>query len=532
MLLGLMAASAIGTAQAQTKADMECADNQVKVVSALALSQGGNGVVDCKDKPTSTSVETHTTRASQRDMAGEVSHVLLLADASWVSGAVPVRSPSVAVDGKGNFMHSPAVVLDAGAMHSDVRGNGTNLRITVGNEDVAGWVKLGRTTLQEDIAVSGAKKLWDFTVAGTYAKTNQSARTTFSEAPEGLKLDASQFSATGSYDVPSSSVGLQPFATYFQWNADSAVFSNFNRTTQSTRVVDDSTSTRTYLDTTATPMQTGVHWWRYKGVELGTSFNLSPNLRATLGAWRNDSINGRKGFIDALLEGKNKYGVSSAGFAWNQENNRFLFQHTVPLSKESSLTVSYQNRLMGVLRESNGIESIEKKRENYFGVNFSWTWGGSDWQPNPKGAFATVQNEHTRYTNDMDGVFARNTRVKTVEVGNSNTTSVLQSEVLKDQPWTASITGPSTVVAWPTVILNISASDWDWIASWTLTSQRKRNSWVIDPAVSEGGWSGNPPTSFTSNSLTGATGNQYTYTLSITDQKWNITTSTFVVTLN
>jgi len=35
-------------------------------------------------------------------------------------------------------MHSPAVVLDAGAMHSDVRGNGTNLRITVGNEDVAG----------------------------------------------------------------------------------------------------------------------------------------------------------------------------------------------------------------------------------------------------------------------------------------------------------------------------------------------------------------------------------------------------------
>jgi len=33
---------------------------------------------------------------------------------------------------------------------------------------------------------------------------------------------------------------------------------------------------------------------------------------------------------------------------------------------------------MGVLRESNGIESIEKKRENYFGVNFSWTWGGSD----------------------------------------------------------------------------------------------------------------------------------------------------------
>lgn len=63
-------------AQAQTKPDIQCLDTQVKVVSALALAQGGNGIVDCKEKsPVNTAI--HTTRVTSRDMAN-----VILADAS------------------------------------------------------------------------------------------------------------------------------------------------------------------------------------------------------------------------------------------------------------------------------------------------------------------------------------------------------------------------------------------------------------------------------------------------------------------
>ncbi len=51
-------------AQAQTKPDIQCLDTQVKVVSALALAQGGNGVVDCKEKIK----QTHSTRAEMTKM--------------------------------------------------------------------------------------------------------------------------------------------------------------------------------------------------------------------------------------------------------------------------------------------------------------------------------------------------------------------------------------------------------------------------------------------------------------------------------
>lgn len=135
MLLGLMAAGAIGTTQAQTKPDIQCSDTQVKVVSALALAQGGNGVIDCKEvTPTS--------------------HVLL-ADA----GTVSVRSPSVALDkdGKSPYNENQFSVTPFASTH----GTGLAGTAVVGGKDRAVGLRADGTSKMKHGTVGVATRVGD-----------------------------------------------------------------------------------------------------------------------------------------------------------------------------------------------------------------------------------------------------------------------------------------------------------------------------------------------------------------------------------
>jgi large repetitive protein len=94
-----------------------------------------------------------------------------------------------------------------------------------------------------------------------------------------------------------------------------------------------------------------------------------------------------------------------------------------------------------------------------------------------------------------------------------------------DHPGSASITGPATSSSWSTIQINLSATDIDGIASWSVTSQRVSavtwQKWIVRNHVS---WTGIPPA--TANVLAwGSVWNTEEYTLTITDNNWKVTIS-------
>lgn len=353
-------------AHAQTKSDMHCADNQVKVVSALALSQGGNGIVDCKEK-TLTSPETHTTRASQRDMASEVSHVLL-ADAS----TVPVRSPSVAMDGKGNFVYNGNQFSIT--PFSSTHGTGLAGTVVLGGKDVAVGLKVDGTSKMKHGTLGVATRVGESaTVSLTGAVAQEDAGIALGNKDyDGKTLKAEQImlgldgANVGSFKTAGISLGTG--------KAHATELGTSSVTTTENRDVDTSTATEHWRDTYSTKTTTnytGSTWNRVGArgvVDVGAQGELSLRAGAYTNSIMGNKATGGVGYTHYMgTSGKVEVNADILG-----ENKLYSAKYTKPLSEGWALTAGVSH-LAGVINDTKAM------------VGLVWTPGSKSSYSRPTG---------------------------------------------------------------------------------------------------------------------------------------------------
>jgi hypothetical protein len=347
--LGFAVSLGGAVAQAQTKPDIQCLDTQVKVVSALALAQGGNGVVDCKEKPK----QTYNTRAEMTKMI--LPENVQLASVWWkIENDIP-KAVNTTTSLNNQFSLTPFV---------SSHGTGIAWTVVLGSKDLSVGLKGDGTSKVKHGTFGIATRVSD---SATVSITGSAAHEDGSIALGNKEYDGKILKGEQvTFGVDVANIG--PFKTGgISVGAGKTHDTELNSSTALTtenRDVDTPIATEHWKDTYSTKTTTNYSGstWNSVGVRGVVDIGAQGELSLRGGAHTNNIMGskatGGVGYTHYMgTTGKIELGADLAG-----DNKVYSAKYTKPLSEGWSVTAGVSH-LAGVISDTKAM------------VGFVWTPG-------------------------------------------------------------------------------------------------------------------------------------------------------------